>query len=129
MRWRGSGGEVSGKQTLSIDTSEWRALFIENIQRLANFVGQNQAITPEGLQALHTHLARSRMIAAAWCAAGRPPATVEAAQPATPSSPLRVEAMGVPAPVISAANGDAPKRRGGWPKGKPRARQKPMQVQ
>ncbi|MGY3610391.1 MULTISPECIES: hypothetical protein [unclassified Bradyrhizobium] len=27
--------------TLSIDPAEWRALFVENVQRLANFVGQN----------------------------------------------------------------------------------------
>jgi hypothetical protein len=27
--------------TFRIDTAEWRALFIENVQRLGNFVSQN----------------------------------------------------------------------------------------
>ncbi|MGY3619260.1 hypothetical protein ACVJGD_005456 [Bradyrhizobium sp. USDA 10063] len=31
--------------TLSIDEAEWRALFVENIQRLANFVSQNVVLT------------------------------------------------------------------------------------
>src|SRR5262249_51846749 len=42
--------------TLRIDSAEWRALFVENIQRLANFVGQNQELTPAGLKVLNTHL-------------------------------------------------------------------------
>jgi hypothetical protein len=112
---------MADKQTLQIDANEWRALFLENLQRTANFVSQNPTLTSESLKALHAHLDRSKMIAAAWCAAGRPVVTHAPA-------PLRVEAMGVPTPAIFEATADAPKRKGGWPKGKPRTRQKPTVV-
>jgi hypothetical protein len=104
--------------TLRIDRAEWRSLFLENIQRLANFVGQNVLLTPEGLKVLHTHLDRSKMIAAAWCAAAAPVAPVPA--PA-PSAPFTTEADG----VVGQPIGEPVKKRGGWPKGKPRKRQKP----
>jgi hypothetical protein len=113
------------KSTFQIDANEWRALFLENLQRTANFVSQNPSLTPESLKALHMHLDRSKMIAAAWCAAGLPPVAHAPAQQAAPSEPLRVEAIGAPPPTIQEAAPEAPKRKGGWPKGKPRTRQKP----
>jgi hypothetical protein len=116
------------KSTFQIDANEWRALFLENLQRTANFVSQNPTLAPESLKALHTHLDRSKMIAAAWCAAGLPAVTHAPAQQAAPSEPLRVEAIGTPPPTISEAMPEAPKRKGGWPKGKPRTRQKPRVV-
>jgi hypothetical protein len=112
------------RSTFQIDANEWRALFLENLQRTVNFVSQNPALKPESLRALHLHLDRSKTIAAAWCAAGLA-AVTHAPQPqAAPSEPLRVEVIGAPPPTISEAAPEAPKRKGGWPKGKPRIGQK-----
>jgi hypothetical protein len=110
---------VSGRG-FSIDTAEWRALCVESIQRLANFVSQNAVLSPEGLKAMHTHLDRSKTIAAAWSAAGLPVANNRPAPAAAPSAPFTVSATGVPAPVVSGPAGEPVKKRGGWPKGKSR---------
>jgi hypothetical protein len=75
---------TSKPATLSIDIAEWRALFIENVQRLANSVSQNAQLTPDCLEALNTDLERSKTIAAAWCAAGLPVASNQPAPPAAP---------------------------------------------
>jgi hypothetical protein len=119
---------MADKQTLQIDVNERRALFLENLQRTANFVSQNPTLTPESLKALHTHLDRSKMIAAAWCVALLPVTPQQSAPPAAPSEPIRVEAIGAPPPVVGEPAQEPIKRKGGCAKGKPRTRQKPMQV-
>jgi hypothetical protein len=102
--------------TFRIDAAGWRALFIENMQRLGNFVSQNGVLTPEGLTALHQHLDRAKTIAAAWCAATPAPAAHEPEPPAA-SEPVRVQATGVPlqrskSPIPTHRNGAEVGRRG-----------------
>lgn len=103
--------------TLSIDPGEWRALLVENLQRLINFANQAQALDAKNLPDIHAHMDRAKVIASSWAAA-------------TPQAvPETVEQH-----VINAGSGVAIKtgeqpKRGGWPKGKPRKRQSAQVVQ
>ncbi|QPF87020.1 hypothetical protein IC762_12270 [Bradyrhizobium genosp. L] len=104
--------------TLSIDQSEWRVLFASSIARVNEFVNQNAALTPATLKAMHEHLDRAKLIASAW-AASTPQAVPQEAARDMAEAPVEVQ-----------ANGSAPpKRKGGWPAGKPRKRTNPQVVQ
>jgi hypothetical protein len=96
--------------TLSLDSSEWRAMLGHNLNRAVEFLQANTQVTPEQVAAFHQHLDRMKALVSAWHLSV-PPVAKEAVKEADQSD--------APAPVHS--NGEAPKpRRGGWPLGKPR---------
>lgn len=99
--------------TLSIDQSEWRVLFASSVQRMQEFVGQNHVLSAENLPLLLDHLDRAKVLAVAWQRAAVPAQSVEPPAPA----------------VKTETNGAAPKRKGGWPAGKPRKRMATQAVQ
>lgn len=105
--------------TLAIDQTEWRVLFASNIARVNEFVNQTVALTPESLAQLQDHLERAKLLAVAW----------QRSSPAVAQGAVSQPAQAQP-PIDPKANGEAPKRKGGWPLGKPRKqRMNPAQVQ
>lgn len=100
-------------KTLALNSAEWKALLVSNIDQLRQFVMEAGGLTPQGVVVVGDHLERMKGIAAAW-QASQPPAPVgENAQPA----PAQSAANGAAAPVV---------KKGGWPKG--RKRGAPQQV-
>lgn len=102
------------KDTLSLDANEWRSMIIHNLQRGVEFVNGNGQITPDGIVAFSLHLDRIKVLVGAWHAA------------APPASPGQAQAPEAQPQVATQANGAVPKRRGGWPAGKPRKPQAPQ---
>lgn len=101
--------------TLAIDNAEWRVLFASSIARVTEFVGQNPSLTADNLKLMHEHLDRAKLIASAW-AASTPQAVVREVAQTMADAPVEVRA-------------EQPKRKGGWPRGKPRKRANPQVVQ
>lgn len=104
-------------KTLSLDVNEWGALITNNLSRLNTFVQGKAAVTPDDVAAVHQHLDRLKIVVSAWGA--------NSPQPEPQQVTAGVNESVQPAPVTaSQANGAvATKKKGGWPKGKPRVRQ------
>ena len=94
---------------------EWQAVCIGSAEQLAAFFRSGAVINAEQVKAVSDHLDRLRTFVGAW----------KASVPAQMAEPAKVEEPKATAPVT---NGAAPKRKGGWPKGKPRKRMNPMNV-
>ncbi len=94
-------------KTLSLSAREWNALMASNAADLhAVFQSQPEPNADLYLKII-THMDRMKAILPGWLAAAPAPVSGEAQAAA-------------PVPVEAAT--DVPKKRGGWPKGKPRVR-------
>lgn len=93
-------------RTTSLFANEWRSLCVGSAQQLVNFFANLPHATADTVTALDEHVQRLRMFTQAWAAT--PPPFVPQHEP----SELNV------VPQTNGASG--PKRKGGWPKGKPR---------
>lgn len=102
---------MTDKPTLSLDSAEWRAMLGHNLIRAIEFVQSSTHVTAENVTAFHLHLDRMKALATAWHLSAP-----KAADSAVASD------QHAQAPATAQTNGAAPKRKGGWPKGKPRKR-------
>jgi hypothetical protein len=98
-------------KTLTIGTREWNVLLAHNAAELATFFQQQPAPTAESYKGIIAHIDRMKGILPGWLASAPPVAPEAATQ--------QGRADAVPA---SQSNGAAPRKRGGWPKGKKRTR-------
>jgi hypothetical protein len=109
---------MTDKQTLSLNESEWRGLLMQNLVQAHEFAQGAHRIGPIEVKGLHERLDRMKALVAAW----------HLSQPALPpgmSNPGTQQETNAPVPQ---ANGAEPKKKPGWPKGKPRKRANPDQV-
>lgn len=98
-------------KTLTIGTREWNVLLAHNATELATFFNQQPAPTPESYRNIVAHMDRMKEILPGWLASA----------PQAVAEPVNQQAQGKE-PVSEQTNGAAPKKRGGWPKGKKRTR-------
>ena len=98
-------------RTMSLNPYEWRQLVVAGAQGVAAWANvlQKDVPTAEEVAAMHTALDRLKLQVSAWGISG--------------ARPVPVNGSAVAA-VEPAKNDAAPKRRGGWPKGKPRGPRK-----
>lgn len=100
--------------TMRLNPAEWRDLLITNLERLRQWIAQfHEPPPPDEFQALREFNDRIRLQMAAWAISNRP--AVSAPVPAA-------------APPPNGNGHGAPKRKGGWPKGKPRKPRQPQQM-
>lgn len=97
--------------TITLNTDEWRALLAANLAHAAQFAQAKAVISLDELRAVHEHFDRMKSIATAWHFSP-PPMAQEAPGQAAASDA---------APTTNAHDA-APKRKGGWPKGRSRKR-------
>ena len=96
--------------TLSLGPREWRSLITTNLTDAAQFVHQNDVLGPENLTLFLDHMNRIKAMISAWHLSTPAVAADKAAAEPAPKSETK-----------AATNGAAPaKRKGGWPRGKPR---------
>lgn len=101
--------------TLSLDSTEWRGLLVQNLVRAHEFAQGTQAIDAAQVSALHGHMDRMKALVTAW----------HNSQPAPVAEVGKAAPEFVPTPAQG--NGAAPKKTGGWPKG--RKRKQPLGAQ
>ncbi|MCA6108121.1 hypothetical protein [Bradyrhizobium cenepequi] len=101
--------------TFAISRTEWRALFLQNIQEMVHFVSGTDVLTAANRVALTAHLDRLKIIGAAWSVASY----AEAPSASAPAAPVDVPAETPAAPEAPQAQ---EKRKPGWPKGKKRTK-------
>lgn len=103
---------TTAPKTLSLGSREWNALLAHNASELVTFFNAQPQPNVESYKQIIQHMERMKEILPGWLACA-PPVTPDAAnQQAQPDT----------AAMAQAPNGDALKKRGGWPKGKKRAR-------
>lgn len=102
---------MSSSRTMALTSSEWQALIVMGVAQLhARIATMTAAPSADESTELRGHLDRLKLQVAAWGVSNVKPV----AQVAQPELALQ-------APAQQAANGsESAKRRGGWPKGKPR---------
>lgn len=95
--------------TTSLGVSEWRGLVLINLAQAQEFVQGNALLSKEHLPLLIEHMERVIKFARSWHLSQ--PATGQTAVAPAEQQPEKAEPK---------------KKRGGWPKGKPRTRQAPQ---
>lgn len=103
---------------ISLSPDEAKTLCLLNVAQLQDYLsripamveGGSSGLTKEHVSFIETHIKRGNVFLAAW---------VQAKMPGT-------EQKAEPKPEVT--NGAVPKKRGGWPKGKPRKRMNPNPV-
>lgn len=103
-------------KTVQLSPEEWKQLCLLNVGQLQTYLQALTTPAPEHMAAIEAHMARWRDHMAAWCLA-RPLSTQPAAQTIAVEPEIKPETNGA----------IAPKRKGGWPKGKPRPRKPVVQ--
>lgn len=101
-------------KTLALGTREWNALLAHNSGELAAFFQQQPIPSAETYTHIVQHLDRMKEILPGWLATAQPPV-------------VREQQVSAPQPAPAQTNGAA-RRKGGWPKGKPRKRAAPAQA-
>jgi hypothetical protein len=102
--------------TLSLNARQWRVLLNDRLEVLKAVVASGEFLNDATLKDVFEHLDQARLMTVAW-RQNSPQEVAEAAEP---------QAQGEQAPAPQ-ANGAVPKRKGGWPAGKPRKRKMPAQ--
>ena len=116
-------------KTATLDAQEWRAVCADNSIRLTQFIQSIEGAPSDiDLKAIDAHYERMKVVLfEAWKRSVAPPKEVEQTQTTPAVWPSQ------PTPYKITVNGDLPpprtdmrpagmKRKGGWPKGKPRPR-------
>lgn len=98
-------------KTLTIGVREWNVLLAHNAAELVAFFQQQPTPTAESYHNIVAHMDRMKEILPGWLASAPHAAPELVAQQAQGDIPPGAQ-----------ANGEAPKKRGGWPKGKKRTR-------
>lgn len=103
------------RPTLSLDSSEYRALILANLARAHDFVSQNTQITAEHVASFSTYIDRMKVMAQAWhFAAPQVEPKPEAPKPAAEAQAVAPQTNGAHEP-----------KKPGWPKGKSRKKSAP----
>lgn len=89
--------------TLGLNARQWRVLMNDHLEVLKGAVAASEVLNEPGLANVVRHLDEVRLMATAWFQNSPKP---------------EQEAI----THVPEANGAAPKRKGGWPAGKPRKR-------
>jgi hypothetical protein len=104
--------------TLALNARQWRVLMNDHLEVLKAVVASAEVLDDAGLKNVMRHLDEVRLMAGAWYQNSPPPAPAADVQAAADVA------------QDTQTNDAAPKRRGGWPAGKPRKqRLNPAQVQ
>jgi hypothetical protein len=99
-------------------------LFADNINVTAQFMSEREMLTAEDFQRLVAYLDEARLMAAAWYRAGNPVRN-EIQSSALGFAASHNSGERLPSSDAAAPGAEAqPKRRGGWPAGKPRGPRK-----
>lgn len=114
------------QQTTSLSPDEWKALCLTNVAQLHTFLngippiseGGLSGITDQHMALIEGHLNRQSAFLNAW-RRSKAVGTVAQAE----SQPE------APAPAQTANGAQAPKRKGGWPRGKSRKAKQPEATQ
>jgi len=104
--------------TLSLNARQWRVLMADHLDVLKAGVSSSEVLNEDGLKVVMHHIDQVRLMAVAWYQ--NSPAPVADAAGAVTGEQIAAPAN---------ANGAAPKRKGGWPAGRPRKRQIAAAVQ
>jgi hypothetical protein len=99
--------------TLALNARQWRVLLADHLDVMKGAVTSTENINEEALRNMYKHLDEMKMQATAWFQVSAAPAGEPAAQMQQEVQPAHQ------------ANGAAPKRKGGWQKGRKRGSPQP----
>lgn len=99
---------MTEQKTVKLNVNEWKAICLQGVRDLHQFLDGMIYPSDEALSQVDQHMARWAVFMRSWKLHGEPQEPVK-----EPSGNAETKAEPV-------ANGAEKKRRGGWPRGKPR---------